>query len=325
MLIDEINIKLIILGHGGVGKTSLVNKYTKNEIPEMYIPSIGSNIVRKDYKIENQNIKIRINIWDVGGQRSFNPFNPVLFNNVDACFLVFDLSKPQETIKELKQFYLVNLTEHAQGSLSFIIGNKLDLISNRKQLKEIVEKYFDSELPLIFISAKTGENVNKLFDLFIYCFLDDWEKKFPDSKYKGLKNEFLNSIGKNEQELKKLFINPKTIDALKIRKKPTPDNIITKKHLRETSKANIGLGKYIQMQKQLEELDQIKEKIVEEFNKKLKIVENIIFDLKKTPIDLLLKTINETKDKLDEIKEDFQINLKSLLDLDKFVDKEKAK
>jgi len=86
MLVDEINIKLIIVGDGGVGKTSIVNAYLEKDIPESYIPTIGSNIAKKEYNIKTADFGLRINLWDLGGQRSFNPLNPSFFKNVDAAF-----------------------------------------------------------------------------------------------------------------------------------------------------------------------------------------------------------------------------------------------
>jgi len=48
MLLEEINIKLVLLGDGGVGKTSLINSMLGKAIPKMYVPTIGSNIARKE-------------------------------------------------------------------------------------------------------------------------------------------------------------------------------------------------------------------------------------------------------------------------------------
>ena len=111
MIVSEINIKLTILGYWGVGKTSMTNAFMDKEIPSMYIPTIGSNIIRKEFKLRDE--YIRVNIWDIGGQRSFNPLNPVFFSNIDAAFLVFDLTNPKETLLELKQTYLKNLRNGA--------------------------------------------------------------------------------------------------------------------------------------------------------------------------------------------------------------------
>lgn len=92
----------------------------------MYIPTIGSNIVRKEYKLKNNHI--RVNIWDIGGQKSFNPLNHVFFSNIAAAFLVFDLTNPKEPLSELKQMYIENLRDESPECIILLIGNKSDLI-----------------------------------------------------------------------------------------------------------------------------------------------------------------------------------------------------
>ena len=51
---DEINIKLLVLGEAGVGKTSLVRSFFGEEIPKTYVPSIGNNIQHKEYILEKK-------------------------------------------------------------------------------------------------------------------------------------------------------------------------------------------------------------------------------------------------------------------------------
>jgi Rho family protein len=126
MIVSEINIKLTIVGLWGVGKTSVVNSFVGKDFPSMYIPTIGSNIARKEYKLKD--IHIRLNIWDIGGQRSFNPLNPVFFSNLDVAFLIFDLSNPKESLQEIKKMYLKNVSNFSPDCIIYLIGNKSDLI-----------------------------------------------------------------------------------------------------------------------------------------------------------------------------------------------------
>ncbi len=132
MIVSEVNIKLVILGTGEVGKTSIVQSYLGKEVPSTYIPTIGSNISRKEYRLENEHI--RVNLWDIGGQRSFNPINHSFFNKVDAAFLVFDLSELKESLNELQKVYLKQIKEFSikLREISEIINlyqNKLSPIS----------------------------------------------------------------------------------------------------------------------------------------------------------------------------------------------------
>ena len=71
---DIINLKLIVLGDGEVGKSSIINAFMGEEISERYMPTIGSVTFRKEFTLKE--ISIIINIWDLGGQKAFNPYNP---------------------------------------------------------------------------------------------------------------------------------------------------------------------------------------------------------------------------------------------------------
>ena len=314
MMVDEINIKLVVLGFGGVGKTSIVNACMKKGIPERYIPTIGSNINKVDYSLKEKKIVIRVNMWDVGGQRSFNPLNPAFYNNVDAAFLVFDLSDPEETIEEVKKVYLKNLYEYTEGCLTMVVGNKLDQITNRKDIKTIIEDQFTEDVPLVVMSAKSGENVLDTLELLVFKFLQEWEKKYPDEKFKGISGDFMSLVGKKRKELEDLFINLKNLDSLALQKTSTPH--VTSKYIKELEEQDDNLKQYIEIRNQLKKIDVIKGEIIANFNENLSEIQKLIVSLKNTPINQLIPTIETTQEQLNHIKNDFEVNLDSLLNLE---------
>jgi len=310
MIVDEINIKLVIVGDGGVGKTSIVNAFLNKPIPEVYIPTIGSNITHNDYILESVNI--RVNLWDSGGQRSFNPINPAFFKNVDAAFLVFDLNKP-ETLKEIEDVYLKHLQKNSEECITFLIGNKLDLIEDEGKLKELAKNIAITEIPLIFISARTKINLNEIFELLVFIYLQEMEFKYPDEKIKGLYNKFLKSIDKNEGQLRNLFINADKIDSLTL---PTEDKSpITKKMVDVVERLEQKEENAKIFQERLKRLDLIKNQIIESFNNNLSTVENLFEKLKKTPINHLIESIDNALGQINYFKEDFELKLESLMDI----------
>lgn len=316
MLVDEINIKLVILGSGGVGKTSIVKSFLDKEIPKMYIPTIGSSIARKEFMLKN--IAIKVNIWDIGGQKSFSPLNPVFFTNVDAAFLVFDLTQPKETLPELEIDYLTNLSKYTNECIAFVIGNKSDLISTKKELENIANHYKIKNIPLILISAKTQENLYDAFDLIIFSFLKEWEKGLTSKKFHGISKEFLNLINKTEEQLKDLFVNLGDVDSILISSKAAPQ--LTKKKI-SSSVPDLNsvteLVDYVRYKEKIEEFNKIKGQIIDSFDNKLTIIKDLISSLKRTPINSLIDTIDNTMEQLNDIKADFEFNLDSLLNLEK--------
>ncbi|MFX1409388.1 MAG: Rab family GTPase [Promethearchaeota archaeon] len=315
MLVNEISIKLVVFGDASVGKTATINSFLYKNFPERYIPTIGSNISRKEYKLKDY--LIRINIWDIGGQRSFNPLNPVFFNNVDVALLVFDLSKPKETLLELQNTYLKKLTEHSERCLTYLVGNKLDLISTEEDLKEISDRFSIKEIPLIFISAKTQDNVQGLFELLIYNFLQDWEKHTEFNTSHKISKDFLVSIKRSENELNDLFINLRTIDLNSLKKKSTAS--ITKKVSISEKKENLlieKLDKIKNIQYQVPNLNELKYNIITAYSNNLTAIKDIIIKLKNTPISLLNDVIDKTSTELNYFKEDFELKLQSILKLE---------
>ncbi len=209
-----IDLKFILLGEGGVGKTSIVNTFINNEISSEYLPTIGSNTLRKDYELKKQPTTIKVNIWDFGGQRSFNPFNPAFFKNIDVAIFVFDLSKPNETLKNIKQEYLENVQNYSEDFISIIVGNKLDLLTDGNKLKNAMNHFLGKRDHILFTSTKTKENINECFELLIHTFLRKAEVMDPDVVLEDTANEFLELIGKKEKELRALLVSITNLDSV---------------------------------------------------------------------------------------------------------------
>jgi small GTP-binding protein len=318
MLVSEINIKLTILGQWGVGKTSMVNTFVGKDFPSMYIPTIGSNIVRKEYKLKNNHI--RLNIWDIGGQRSFNPLNPVFFSNLDSALLLFDLSNPKESLQEIIETYLKNLSKHSPECIMYLVGNKSDLLKpeDSEILLNNIRKYQIQGFPIIFVSAKTQDNIVELFTLVIFDFLKKLEESSNKTEFQGIPKDFLTKVGKSEDELSDLIININEIDSNTLHKKITPK--IIKKNIKLTDKEHSPL-KEIRDLKQIREFDinknKIKENIFNAFKNNLVAISELILELKKTPISSLIDNIDKTLDDLSNLNNDFELKLDSILELEK--------
>ncbi|MHA1196533.1 MAG: Rab family GTPase [Promethearchaeota archaeon] len=310
----EINVKLILSGSGGVGKTSIMNTYVGKEFPEIYIPTIGSSIKRREYNLEKATI--RINIWDIGGQRAFNPLNPVFFSNIDVAFLIFDLSNAKETLLDLQKTYLNQLMQNSPNCLTYILGNKSDLIlpEDSETLMNILNQFHIRNFPLIFVSAKTGDNVEEAFESIIYNFLVKLEEESLSPELKGLSEDYLKSLNKTKSDLNNIFINLETLDSGSLYKKILPS--VRKKVVKQvnTSEAK-EKREIISTIPDKIKLEKIRNSIIETFKNNIDIVDEFIKELKLTPIDLLTKRIDEIGEELSKIRADFTMKLDTILNL----------
>lgn len=326
MIVSEINIKITIVGLWGVGKTSVVNSFVGKDFPSMYIPTIGSNIARKEYKLKD--IHIRLNIWDIGGQRSFNPLNPVFFSNLDAAFLIFDLSNPKETLQEIKKTYLKNLGNFSPDCITYLIGNKSDLIKPEEFeiLLNNIRQYQIEGYPIIFVSAKSQDNISEVFSLVVSDFLKKLEEESNDLQFKTVYEQFLDLIKKNEEELQKLIINLEEIDPSKLHRIITPK--IIKKIIKSSENDIVTLKEIINLKKINEsgiDINEIKENIVSAFGNNIAMISDIINNLKKSPIDSLIVNIDKTLDDLTNFTKDFELKLDSILELQSIEEVSKTK
>ncbi|MFX1474476.1 MAG: Rab family GTPase [Promethearchaeota archaeon] len=152
-------LKLIMLGDGGVGKTTMITRF----ISGTYIPSqmtIGTGFAIKDVMLEG--ITITLSIWDFAGEGRFRFLVPRFSEGSNGCILAFDSARPK-TFFNLEDW--LELLRKSTGDIPILlVGTKCDLA------------YFDAELVKNFVdkhklvgyiasSAKDGVRVIEIFEL----------------------------------------------------------------------------------------------------------------------------------------------------------------
>ena len=80
-----------MIGDGGVGKTSLIKKYTQGTFETDYVKTIGAQFSRYDKEINSDIVKLIF--WDIAGQDDFNFLHPLFFQESKACIIVFSLEE----------------------------------------------------------------------------------------------------------------------------------------------------------------------------------------------------------------------------------------
>ena len=112
--------KVVLIGEGGVGKTSTLNRFVKNQFQEQYILTIGANFMKKEVKFKKATANLII--WDMAGQKRFESFRKNFYTDTSGALLIFDLTRA-DTYNRLEH-WIKELNENA-GEVPFIlIGNK---------------------------------------------------------------------------------------------------------------------------------------------------------------------------------------------------------
>lgn len=160
--------KICILGEQGVGKTSLILKYVKDFFPIEYKASLGADFLQKlissDEVPELNNQEMELIIWDIAGQKSYelNKMTDYYLQGSHGFILVYDRTN-KKSLKDLESWHK-KITKIC-GKIPFVmVGNKSDLTDkieiNESSLRSYNRKW---KAPSFFSSAKTGDNVEKMF------------------------------------------------------------------------------------------------------------------------------------------------------------------
>ena len=157
-------LKVMLLGDGGVGKSSLMNVFANNKFDPKTYHTIGVEFLIKDITVDNQTYALQI--WDTAGQERFKSLRTPFYHGADCCLLTFSLDDAG-TFRDLPQwrkefFYYADVSEASAFPL-VVLGNKLD-VPDRQVCKEEAQAWCDSiSVPYFETSAKNAINVDAAF------------------------------------------------------------------------------------------------------------------------------------------------------------------
>ncbi len=165
MELKDILKKVVLLGDGGVGKTSLIARYVVNKFDNKYIATIGTKVSRKDIQVVKPDliINLRMMIWDILGQKEYSKIRSASLSGAQGIILVGDLSRP-ETVQSMEDFWLKEVNAIVGKMPAVIVGNKSDLVHKDTMSTSMVQSMGQRlAVPVMLTSAKTGENVEAIF------------------------------------------------------------------------------------------------------------------------------------------------------------------
>mmetsp|Transcript_19072 Transcript_19072/g.24091 ORF Transcript_19072/g.24091 Transcript_19072/m.24091 type:complete len:192 (+) Transcript_19072:6-581(+) len=155
-----VQAKVILLGDAGVGKTSLIERYTDNYFGEPIITNVAANFARKLEQINE--VSVCMDIWDTAGQERYDAISRIYFRGCKVVLLVFDVKDVQSFLNI--ENWMQKLPGFCQPVEIVLIGNKADARNENSVSKEAAEEFAASKRIEYFeTSAKTGENVQETF------------------------------------------------------------------------------------------------------------------------------------------------------------------
>lgn len=157
----RIELKIVLLGNSGVGKSLLIKKYINKDLPsELVRSTIGVELHPVPLQIGNQMVILRI--LDPAGQERFDSIAPALFRGSHGAFLVYDISEPR-SFSDLPKHLSFIEPVCGENVKVMLIGNKKDL--QRRVHNELAQNYAEkNDMEYLEVSAVTLENIEEMFE-----------------------------------------------------------------------------------------------------------------------------------------------------------------
>jgi small GTP-binding protein len=162
---DAMKSKIVLLGDGGVGKTSLIRRFVVDQYSDDYITTVGTKVSKRSVNLGHPaaEIEMSMQIWDVLGQKGYSGVQETAMKGAQGVLLVYDVTN-EESRRSLEDYWMPAVWRLAGRGPMVIAGNKSDLTEDRVRAEEYLyflgQKY---SCPGILTSARTGERVEPAF------------------------------------------------------------------------------------------------------------------------------------------------------------------
>ena len=176
---NKMHIKLILLGDVGVGKSSIIQRYSKDIFSEIHDSTFESSFIEKEIKIDRE--KIILELWDTVSQEIYRSMNKIFVKNSKIILLVYDVTS-KKSFESLNYWYDFINKELGKNVILGLVGNKKDLIfedSYNEEITSVQAEEYASKIGATFalVSAKeSGIEIKELINKLIIKYFDTIEK-----------------------------------------------------------------------------------------------------------------------------------------------------
>ena len=167
------NVKVVLLGDSGVGKTCIISRYISNTFDANSASTNGASYTSKKISYDDLGKQIVLDIWDTAGQEKYKSLTKFFYKDAQVCILVYDITLKQ-SFDNLKDYWVAQIKENADKNLILgVAGNKSDLYEN-EAVPDKEAREFAKSINAIFVltSAQNNSGVRKLFEDMGNRFLD---------------------------------------------------------------------------------------------------------------------------------------------------------
>ncbi|KAK4473560.1 hypothetical protein MN116_002917 [Schistosoma mekongi] len=158
--------RLLLIGDSGVGKTSILLRFSEDMFNLTFISTIGIDFMIRTVDIDGK--KIKLQIWDTAGQERFKTITTAYYRGAMGIMLVYDITN-KHSFNNIKT-WMQNIYEHANNDVEkMLLGNKCDVEEKRQvSQKDGLELANSHKIRFMETSAKSNTNITEAFEALAY-------------------------------------------------------------------------------------------------------------------------------------------------------------
>ncbi|KAM4741357.1 rho-related GTP-binding protein RhoC-like isoform 1-T1 [Anableps anableps] len=166
--------KLVIVGDGACGKTCLLIVFSKDQFPEVYVPTVFENYIA-DIEIDGKQVELAL--WDTAGQEDYDRLRPLSYPDTDVILMCYSIDNP-DSLENISEKWTPEVKHFCPNIPIILVGNKKDLQNDentRKDLAKMKQEPVKTEdgknmamrisaFSFLECSAKTKDGVREVFN-----------------------------------------------------------------------------------------------------------------------------------------------------------------
>jgi Ras homolog gene family, member A len=179
--------KLVIVGDGACGKTCLLIVFSKDQFPEVYVPTVFENYVA-DIEVDGKQVELAL--WDTAGQEDYDRLRPLSYPDTDVILMCFSIDSP-DSLENIPEKWTPEVRHFCPNVPIILVGNKKDLRTDEITKRELMKLKQEPVRPeegkamadkigafaYLECSAKSKEGVRQVFEMATRAALQSKKKR----------------------------------------------------------------------------------------------------------------------------------------------------
>ncbi|KAF1599752.1 UNVERIFIED_CONTAM: Rho-related GTP-binding protein RhoA-B, partial [Eudyptes robustus] len=125
--------KLVIVGDGACGKTCLLIVFSKDQFPDVYVPTVFENYVA-DTEVDGKQVELAL--WDTAGQEDYDRLRPLSYPDTDVILMCFSIDSP-DSLENIPEKWTQEVRHFCPEVPIILVGNKKDIRQDEEAVKEM--------------------------------------------------------------------------------------------------------------------------------------------------------------------------------------------